>query len=390
MPPRKFHRSLCVVLLLAAAGCASLDRSSDPASQYSAWQLHDMGQKFLAAGDLGQALKFLTLAEKKSPKDPAIQYHLGLAYGSRGLPVDAQAHFEKALALKPDYPEVNNALGAFYAERGQLDKAEENFQKALANPLYQTPSFPLYNLGRLYEKKGDLDAALKYYQEAVRLQWNYGAAHFRTGQILEAKERNAEAREAYGKAIEYAPDLAEAHLRFGVLSYSVGEIESAMYSFSRVIKLAPRSNMAVEAKKYLERLQTVVPSPLSSSDIAASERLSQMEVMSDKEKFTTARLPLDAPRAAENAKSASASQKWMYIVQVASFLDSENAEILRKKLIYRGYEVSVKNFSHQVLGPIYIIQIKPESDLAKANSMLAEIENSEKVKPIILKVPADH
>ena len=48
-------------------------------------QLQQMGEKFLAARDLGQALKYLSLAEKRRPNDPVIQYDLGLAYYERGL-----------------------------------------------------------------------------------------------------------------------------------------------------------------------------------------------------------------------------------------------------------------------------------------------------------------
>ena len=39
----------------------------------------------------------------------------------------------------------------------------------------QRPSSALYNLGLIYEKKGDPETALKQYQEAVRLQRNYGS-----------------------------------------------------------------------------------------------------------------------------------------------------------------------------------------------------------------------
>ena len=142
-----------------------------------------MGEKFLAARDLGQALKYLTLAEKRRPNDPVIQYDLGLAYYERGLRSDALTHLKKALALKPDYPEAENALGRYYAEQGQYDQAQHAFQKALADPFYTTPQLALYNLGLVYEKKGDPEAALKQYQEAVRLQPNYGVAYYRMGQI---------------------------------------------------------------------------------------------------------------------------------------------------------------------------------------------------------------
>ena len=166
--------------------------------------------------------------------------------------------------------------GDYYAEQGQLDLAQRSFESALNNPFYQTPQLALYNLGLVYEKKGDPELALKQYQEAVRLQRNYGAAYYRMGQLLEQLRRADEAREAYGNAIEFAPDLVEAHYRYGVMSYTSGELENALYSLNRVVKLAPHSTMAEDARRYLERLQTILPSGPSSrtSYIQPSERVS--------------------------------------------------------------------------------------------------------------------
>ena len=69
------------------------------------------------------------------------------------------------------------------------------------------------------------------------------------GLLLEQSRRADEAREAYGNAIEFAPDLIEAHYRYGVMSYTAGELENAFYSLNRVVKLAPRSTMAEDARK---------------------------------------------------------------------------------------------------------------------------------------------
>ena len=177
------------------------------------------------------------------------------------------------------------------------------FKKALANPFYTTPQLALYNLGLVYEKKGDPETALKQYQEAVRLQPNYGVAYYRMGQLLEELRRADEAREAYGRAIEFAPDLAEAHYRYGVMSYTAGELENAFYSLNRVVKLAPHSTMAEDARKYLERLQTVIPSgpSLRSLPPPPGERLSQLDVMTNRdllnEQLGSGRLLRPPPRA---------------------------------------------------------------------------------------------
>ncbi|GLI34384.1 SPOR domain-containing protein [Desulforhabdus amnigena] len=398
------HRIFWIFLLLVSMGCATAGTS-----RHSADQLRKMGEGFLAAGDLGQALKFLTQAEAKQPNDPVIHYDLGLAYDERGLSSDALKHFQKALSLKPDYSEAYNALGRHYARQNQLDLAQDSFEKALSNPFYSTPHLALYNLGLIYDKKGDREAALQRYQEAVRLQPNYGLAYFQIGQILEEMKRGDEARAAYGKAIQYSPDLVAAHFRYGVMSYTAGELERAFYSLSRVVKLEPYSPMADEARKYLAKLQSVVGNPSEpSSNIPSpdqTDQMTQLEVVDDQDLQGSQASPPEEgawqsrqesgthSRAQKKAKAVTATaspsvKRATYIVQVGSYLNKSNAEDEKRKLEAKGYDVVMKKFTHQVLGPLYVIQLKPEEDEARAADLLSQIQGSGDVKPIIIKVPA--
>lgn len=256
-------RNYGIFLIIAAmvvSGCAS---TGGP--QNSVAQLQQIGEKYLAAGDTPSALKYLTEAESKRPDDPTIQYDLGLAYHQRGMTDEAIVRFRKALQARPNYSEAQNALGVVYAERGQLDQARDSFQKALADPFYQTPQLPSYNLGRIHEKKGELDAALTEYERTLRFQPSYGAAWYRIGQIMEERNRGDEARNAYGRAIAVSSEMPEAHLRYGVMSYQAGHFESALFSLNRVMKLAPNTTMADEAKLFLDRIRGTAQSGRNTS-----------------------------------------------------------------------------------------------------------------------------
>lgn len=378
-------RKILLIIILVCWGCASWSR--DPAGNFTANQLQSMGEKFLAARDYGQALKYLTLAEEKRPKDPTIQYSLGLAYYERGLKFDAYTHLKRALALKPDYAEAENALGRYYAEQGQLDLAQLSFEKAIANPFYSTPHFALYNLGLIYEKKGDLNSALKQYQEAVRIQPGYGIAYFQMGQVLEQLRRGDEARQSYGKAIEYSPDLVAAHYRYGVMSYTAGELENALYSFNRVVKLAPDSEMAAEASRYLERLQSLLPKGSVPKTSMSAGSVEQVDIIRNRELLDqqVAAVVRDE-RKGENQSSAASRH---YIVQLGSFLDKDNAEDLQKKLERKGYTTVIKPYKHQVLGDLYVVQLKPVEDADKATMLMLQVEREGHGSAIIIEVPAN-
>lgn len=269
-------------LLLSVAACATTPK--DPMERLSVEQLQQMGESYLAAGDVANALKFLTLAHEKSPNDPMILYELGLAYDERGLSDQALLHYQNALKLKPDFSDVHNAMGRLYAARGQLDKAQASFEEAFSNPFYGMPFIALYNLGLVYEKKNDPHSALQKYEEAIRLQPSYGIAHYRMGYVLEAMRRTDEARRAYGKAVQYSPDMAQAHLRYGVLSYNAGDLQNALYSLNRVLKLAPHTDMEEDARRYLAQLQSIMgPGSLRGGGTNGSDRFADMDILSHQE-----------------------------------------------------------------------------------------------------------
>ncbi|MCU0571635.1 MAG: tetratricopeptide repeat protein [Syntrophobacteraceae bacterium] len=405
---------LALFLVLALLSCAHTN--PDPMLRHGGETLTDIGEKYLAAGELGLSIKVLMEAEKKRPKDPKVHYLLGIAYDQRGIPDKAVEHFDKAIELKPDYSEAYNSLGAHYAENGNLQKAEENFKKALENPAYVTPFYAFYNLGRVYEKQGRDEEALRQYQQAVRLEPSYGVAFYRMGLILERLQRVDEAREALGSAIRLNPNITEAQLRYGILSYNVGDIERAMTSLSRVIKVSPYSTMASEARSYLDRMRGVVgagkPRGLMG---AASERASTFEVVPEREttragtgggiarserpagdfdtgaaasvaRETAPPMTAPPPAAGESDRGETGDSHHQYVVQVGTFRDKDNAERTRERLVGMGYEAVVRTFSHQTLGSMYSVQIRQIEDFSIASALVAEIERAERFKPIILKV----
>lgn len=257
-PSRALRNTGGLMALLGAlllASCTPLPSSGhDPTRWMDADELRALGDKFLAAGDTGQALQYLAAAENKDPKDPRTHYSLALAYAARRLPDQALFHFQKALELKPDYSEAHNALGAFYAEQQQREKAEEHFQKALANPFYRTPEKPLFNLGRLMMDQGRYAEALRYFDEALHFQNTYAEAHLYRGRALDALGRQAEARRAYKAAVTYGPNLAEAQFHYGRVCATEGRTEEAVKAFRHVIRLAPGTALADAASIYLRKL----------------------------------------------------------------------------------------------------------------------------------------
>jgi Tfp pilus assembly protein PilF len=241
---------LAAALLLA--GCATEYEKRQKA------KLHiDMAAVQIQAGNYTAGLKELMEAEKITPEDPMIHYLLAYAYGGKGLNDDAIREAKKAVELKPDYSEAYNYMGTVYMNMGQYDRAIDAFNRAVANPLYETPSLPLYNMGRAYYQKGDYLLALAKYDEAVAKEPNTvilpliekdrGMASLKAGYTNKAITH-------LKKSIELAPNLVEAHYWLGEAYLTVKNRRDAAGEFKAVIQLAPESDYARMARQKLDRL----------------------------------------------------------------------------------------------------------------------------------------
>jgi type IV pilus assembly protein PilF len=241
---------LAVALLFT--GCATEHEKRQKAKIHM-----DMAAVQIQSGNYSGGLKELLDAEKLTPEDPKIHYLLAYAYGGKGMNDDAVREAKKAVELKPDYSEAYNYLGTVYLNMGQYDRAIDSFNKALANPLYETPSLPLYNMGRAYYQKGDYLVALAKYDEAVAKEPNTVILP-----LIEKDRGIASLKAGYAnkaithlkKSVELVPNLVEAHYWLGEAYLTVKNRRDAAGEFKTVINLAPDSDYARMARQKLDRL----------------------------------------------------------------------------------------------------------------------------------------
>ncbi len=241
------------VLVMIVAGCTTDAELKEKAKGHIR-----IGEANIQARNYTQALKELQEAEKLTPNDPRVHYDLGIAYDNKGFVDEAVKEFQKAIALKPDYSEALNYLGTIYLEKqGRYDEAIVLFKRALANPLYETPSVPFFNMGRAYVSKGDLKDAYASFSEAIRkepnsylvpvLELNLGVIDYKQGAYLEAEKHLT-------RCVERATDLAEGFYWLGMTKMQLRKPKEAAESFQKAIKLAPESEWAVKSRQNLNRL----------------------------------------------------------------------------------------------------------------------------------------
>jgi Flp pilus assembly protein TadD len=242
-----------LVLIFASflSACATPDaqkiRQADNARAF--------GERFLREGQTSRALQQFLIALELNPDDPYLHYDLAYTYDRKGILDKAEFHLKEAVRLKPDYSSAHNFLGAIYFRTGRVELAIESYNKALSNLLYLSPQDARYNLGVAYLSLREYQKAAEQFELAIGIIPDYTAAYNNLGKAYEGLQDKVKARKAYEKALEFDPNFTEAHLNLGKLLYRSGDRRGATKSFKEVVRLAPKSDMAAEARRYLSRLK---------------------------------------------------------------------------------------------------------------------------------------
>jgi tetratricopeptide (TPR) repeat protein len=134
---------------------------------------------FLKAGDYKKAIEAGKRAVKKDPNNSDAHLCLGINYYQIGKLNLALKHLKKAESLtsdKRDLMYIYTQLGKIYHEMGYWDDAllYHNKSLSLAKELgdISTQAAVLNNIALMYQYINELDKALDYFEESLRLQTN--------------------------------------------------------------------------------------------------------------------------------------------------------------------------------------------------------------------------
>ena len=160
---------------------------------------------------------------------------------------DAEDHSQKARELAPEMPEARLALARIYRTTGRHDAAVTEVEAALAD--HPRADEVQRELGRSYERAGDLEAAERSLRAATSLRPDYWINWNVLGNFLASNGKYEEARDAYTQSAEVAPpDVSMPREKLATYSLQVGEIDAAIDIYESLPKpiRSPRlaSNLA--------------------------------------------------------------------------------------------------------------------------------------------------
>lgn len=159
----------------------------------------------------------------KTPADPDLLFQLGNALYDQGRRQEAQATFEKALALKPD------------------------FVKAMVN------------LGVVLNESGKSEEALKYFESALAYSPKDLTILCNKGQALYAMGKYSQATDLYRQGIQIDPNSQLPHYLLGVAFADAGIYREAIVEWEKVVQIDPKTEAATTASEGIKVLRTLLP-----------------------------------------------------------------------------------------------------------------------------------
>lgn len=204
--------------------------------------LHQSGRIREAQEIYQQVLQAVQHSLEANPLAGLIHNSLGLALHHQGLFLEAVAHYQKAILLRPDLVDVCFNLGNSQRALGNLDAAIANFRQTLANSPDNVDAHIC--LGLAFQEQGKHIEAVESYQNALAIRPDLAAVHNNLGTAFQHLLRFENAAASYRQAVTIQPTYIDAHCNLGRLLKQFGKPEQAILCFQEVLKIDPQSGIA--------------------------------------------------------------------------------------------------------------------------------------------------
>ena len=230
------------VTLTEAEG-ARMEKAAKPTRSVRALELYARAHMALNRAGHAQetnetAVDLLSRAIESDASFVAAQYALGTVHQSLGNRWKAAAQYRAATQLDPTQPEPYKAIGDLFLvqPRRLFDQALEAYAKAIElRPFYADAHV---GLGDARAAKGDIDGAIKAYQQALVYNAMNPRVHLSLGRIyFGEKGLYYESVNAYKKAIDLDGSSVEARMGLGEVYEDKGLWKEAADEYRKVIEL---------------------------------------------------------------------------------------------------------------------------------------------------------
>ncbi len=171
----------------------------------------------------------------------------------------------EAATLNPADASAHYNLGLIYQQRGQYGEAKESFLRAVEIDPDETDAH--YQLGRIAREEGNLAEAIARFDAVVSRASDHsmneiwreiGRTYFQAGQFEDAKS-------AFERFLEKRPSDAEGHYRYGITLHRLGrprEAVSEMHACIEAVRTSPAYKYRAE-KRWMSEAESFLRSQVA-------------------------------------------------------------------------------------------------------------------------------
>ncbi|MGE5278846.1 MAG: tetratricopeptide repeat protein [Acidobacteriota bacterium] len=164
----------------------------------------------------------------------------------------AREGYQKALPELPDYAPLYMSIAKTYAGEENAAEALNWARKAAEKDPQNADAWK--TVAELELSRGNLEAG-KEALAKVPADKASDTSYLNLGILLYNKKQNAAAEEAFGKALELSPDLADAFYYRGLARIQLKKTAEAKADLSKYLELAPSGSDAETARELLKSLR---------------------------------------------------------------------------------------------------------------------------------------
>ncbi|MEE4273050.1 MAG: protein kinase [Thermoanaerobaculales bacterium] len=218
--------------------------AESPDGSHAAYDYYVTGQRFLNAEDNahGPDSAAENFRQALRIKPDFVLAHVGLSEalwqkyyrdGDRATLEEAESAAETACRIDPQEPTAQVALARVLRTTGRQNTAIEQLEEVLAR--HPRPDEAYRELGRSYERVGDLEAAEKAYRAATALNAGDWFAWNSLGTFLMVLGRYEEALPCFERSAELAPpDITRPQQQLATYHLHMGRFDQAIEAYERI------------------------------------------------------------------------------------------------------------------------------------------------------------
>jgi len=161
--------------------------------------------------------------------------------------------------------EAYDHRGAAYRSQGDLTAAIKDYDQAIK--LNSKFAQAYNNRGVAYDHKGEFDRAIADFDQSIKLK-STALAHFNRGNAYLGKSQYDHAIDDYNQAIKLKPDLAQAFDNRCWARAVVGMLKQALLDCNEALRLLPNNATTLESRAFIFLKMTNFDAAVSGYDAA--------------------------------------------------------------------------------------------------------------------------